>query len=93
MYETTTYQKVPIVTHGDLYYPCTTIRGIYDVVCGALYPRTANELLRPLLGGTLSFNDTTSLDVRSLPKVIDLGSQMPGSVSTNRTLRFVRLFN
>jgi hypothetical protein len=38
-------------------------------------------------------NDTTSLDVRSLLNVIDLGSQMPGSVSTNRTLRFVRLFS
>jgi hypothetical protein len=35
-------QKVPIVTQGDLYYPYTTIHGVYDVVCGALYPRTAN---------------------------------------------------
>jgi hypothetical protein len=29
-------QKVPIVALGDLYYPYTTIHGVYDVVCGAL---------------------------------------------------------
>jgi hypothetical protein len=40
-------QKVPTVTLGDLYYPYTTIYGVYDVVCGALYPRAAKKLLRP----------------------------------------------
>jgi hypothetical protein len=41
-------QKVPIVTLGDLYYPYTTIHGVYDVVCGVLYPRAAKKLLKPL---------------------------------------------